>query len=170
MARKELEPQDLTAVCDTREQLPLALPHFKTVRATLETGDYSIVGLERVITCERKSLDDMLMCVGAERERFDREMQRILAYPHRLLVIECTWRDIEAGMWRSKVTPASVRGSLLGWMAAGIPIMFARDHATAGGIVAHWLFLAARRRWREACSLCDTLKIATKESECLPAS
>jgi ERCC4-type nuclease len=170
MARKELEPEDLTAIIDTREQLPLALPHFQVVRGTLETGDYSIAGLEKVLTVERKGLDDLLGCIGQHRKRFDDEMQRILAYPHRMLVIECTWRDIEAGMWRSRVTPAAVRGSLMGWLAMGIPIFFARDHVTAAGIVAHFMFLAARRRWREAVSMCDTLKIATKETDIGPGN
>jgi DNA excision repair protein ERCC-4 len=33
-------------VCDTREQSPLTFTHFQCVRGTLQTGDYSIVGLE----------------------------------------------------------------------------------------------------------------------------
>jgi hypothetical protein len=35
-------------------------------------------------------------------------------------------------------------------MAAGVPFLFVGNHETAGKAVAKLLFLAARRRWREA--------------------
>jgi len=165
MARAELRVEDLTAICDTREQTPLDLAPMLMRRAGLYTGDYSVAGLESVISVERKSLPDLLACVGVERERFDKEMQRILAYPHKMLVVEATWADIRAGQWRSQVTPAAVSGSLLGWMARGIPIFFAADHAGAGAIVRHFLFLSARRRWYEATALVPHLKIAG-ETKC----
>ena len=159
MARKELLPQDVTAICDTREQRPLDLAPMKTLRTGLDTGDYSIAGLEDVVTVERKSLPDLLQCVGQERERFDREMHRILAFPHKMLVIEATWGAIRAGEWRQKVHANAVAGSLLGWMSKGIPVFFATDHDMAGGIVRHFLFLSARRRWLEASAMLPHLKI-----------
>jgi ERCC4-type nuclease len=109
--------------------------------------------LEHVVSIERKSLTDLLACVGQDRERFDREVQRLLAYPVRCLVVESTWCEVEAGEWRSKVTPQAVVGSLLGWMAAGLPIILAGDHHRAGRFVSRLLFMAARRRWREARAL-----------------
>jgi hypothetical protein len=65
-------------------------------------------------------------------------------------VVEATWPEIEAGGWRSKVTPAAAMGSLLGWIAAGLPVIMAGDHERAGRCVSRLLFIAARRRWREA--------------------
>lgn len=159
MARRELVPSDVTAICDTREQLPLDLSPMKTIRDGLDTGDYSIAGLENVITVERKSLPDLLQCVGQERERFDREMHRILAFPHKMLIVEATWADIRAGGWRQKVHPNAVAGSLLGWMSRGIPTFFAPDRASAAGIVRHFLFLSARRRWLEASAMFPHLRI-----------
>lgn len=145
----DLRPEHVTAIIDTREQCPLDLAPLRTRRGTLATGDYSISGLENVVAVERKSLSDLLGCIGQERERFDREVQRLLAYPVRALVVESTWSDIEAGGWRSKVTPAAALGSLLGWMAMGLPVVMAGDHDRAGRYVGRLLFLAARRRWRE---------------------
>ncbi len=116
----ELDPSSIVAIIDTREQLPLDLDPLGTEVGTLETGDYSIKGLEHVVRIERKSLEDLLGCVGRDRERFDREVQRLNAYPVRVLVVESTWQDIESGLWqRSKVTPEAVIGSLLGWQASG---------------------------------------------------
>ena len=60
---------------------------------------------------------------------------------------------IEAGNWKSKVTPAAAVGSLLGWIAPGVPVIMAGDHDRAGRYVSRLLFTAARRRWREARAL-----------------
>ncbi len=83
----------------------------------------------------------------------EREVQRLLSYPIRALVIESTWQEFEAGDWRSKIKPASVIGSLLGWSALGLPIVMAGTHQQAGRYVSRLLFIAARRRWREARAL-----------------
>ncbi len=160
MARKELAPEDLIAICDTREQTPFDLAPLQCERATLRTGDYSIKGLEHVVTVERKSLQDLIGCIGYGRERFDREMQRILSYPSRLIVIEASLAQIQLKQYRGETHPNSVIGSLLGWMARGIPVLLANDHTEAGKMVARFLFITARRRWEEAQSLCQTLKIA----------
>jgi hypothetical protein len=74
----------------------------------------------------------------------------MLSYPVRALVIESTWTEIEVGGWKSKITPASAIGSLLGWVAMGIPVIMAGDHERAGKYVGRILFTAARRRYREA--------------------
>lgn len=146
-----LLPEHLTAVCDTREQTPLDLSPLRVERDGLQTGDYSIRGLEDIVSVERKSLPDLLACVGRERERFERELHRLAAYPVRLLVIESTWATIEAGNFdRSQVTSSAAMGSLLGWMAQGIPVVMTGNHEQAGRMVSRFLFLAARRRYREA--------------------
>jgi DNA excision repair protein ERCC-4 len=144
-----LRPEDVVAIVDSREQLPFDLAPLRTVQGSLPTGDYSVVGLESVIAIERKSLSDLLGCVGSERERFDREVQRLLAYPSRLLLIETSWGDLEAGEWRSQVTPAAAVGSVLGWIAMGLPVILAGDRERAQRYAARFLFTVARRRWRE---------------------
>lgn len=145
-----LKENQITAICDTREQTPLDLAPLKTVRGTLTTGDYSIVGLEHVVAVERKSLQDMIGCIGYGRDRFEREMHRILAYSARLMVIEGHMSQIQLKQYRGETHPNSVIGSLLGWMARGIPIMFAGDHAEAGKMVARFLYIVAKRRFSEA--------------------
>lgn len=161
--RKELRIEDLTAIQDSREQTPLDLAPLKIQRGTLSTGDYSILGLEHCIAIERKSLPDLIMCVGVERDRFDRECQRLLAYETRAIIVEGTWGQLEAGGWRSQVTPAAALGSVLGWIAMSLPILFVGDHAAAGRYVSRLLFIAARRRWRELQAMCDGLKIAPQD-------
>jgi ERCC4-type nuclease len=149
----ELQPEAITVIVDSREQCPLDLSPLRTETGTLATGDYSIKGLEQIVAIERKSLADLVACVGVERERFDREVQRLLAYPVRALVVSATWHDLEAGQWRSNVTASAATGSLLGWIAAGLPVVMAGNHERAGRFVSRMLYIAARRRWREARAL-----------------
>ncbi len=146
---------------DTREQLPLDLAPIKMERGTLPTADYSILGLEHMIAVERKSLADLLGCIGQERERFERELQRLLAYEARALVVEASWADIERGDWRQKVDPRAAMGSLIGWLAMGIPIVMAGNREAAQKFVGRFLFIAARRRWRELLVFEDGLRIAS---------
>ena len=117
-----------------------------------------------MVAIERKSLPDLLACVGVERERFDREVQRLLAYPVRAIVVESTWGQIEAGEWRSKVTPPAAIGSILGWIASGLPVVMAGDHERAGQFVSRILCIAARRRWREASALIGSVTEASNPS------
>lgn len=147
--RKTLEPEDVVAIVDTREQTPLDLSPLKTARRGLDTGDYSVVGLQDQIAIERKSLPDLLLCVGKERERFDRECRRMLAYQTRAIVVEATWEQIKLGEWRSKVRQEAVFGSLMGWLAMGLPIIMAGNHVEAGRFVSRILFIAARRKWQQ---------------------
>lgn len=161
MSRKELRPEDIIAICDTREQKPLDLAPLKVERATLPTADYSVKGLEHFVCVERKTLQDFIGCIGYGRERFDREMQRILSHPARMMIIEGSMSQIALKQYRGETAPNSVIGSILGWMASGIPILFAGSHEESGRMTARFLFIAARRRWEEAQALCSTLKIAT---------
>ncbi len=153
----ELRPDQVVAVVDTREQLPLALHPLRVEVGTLATGDYSVLGLEHIVAVERKGLSDLLACIGTERERFDREVQRLLGYPVRAIIAEATWQEVEAGEWRSKVTSSAAIGSLLGWVAMGIPIIMAENHERAGRYVSRLLFTAARRRYRELRALAATI-------------
>lgn len=145
----ELRPDQITALVDTREQTPLDLSPLRMESATLVTGDYSVKGLEHVIRVERKSESDLLGCVGRERERFDREVERLLAFPVRVLVVESSWRALEMGQWRGQIRPAQVIGSLLGWQAMGLSVFLCDDHKRAGVMVSRMLFILARRRWKE---------------------
>lgn len=169
MNRKRLPaklPDDaIIALVDTREQRPLFLPGLNCERATLATGDYSVQGLEHHIAIERKSLPDLLACCGRERKRFDREIQRLLGYPVRGLVIEASWEDIEAAQWRSKLNSRQVGASLISWMVKGLPVTMAGNHDRAGGIVASMLRRAAIHRYRELRAFSEataTLKTETK--------
>jgi ERCC4-type nuclease len=149
----ELRPEDVVAIVDTREQLPWDLAPLQMEPGSLPTADYSVRGLESHVAIERKSEADYLASCGVERDRFERCTHRLLAYPTRAIVVETTWERLEAGNWRSKITPAAVIGSTLSWITAGIPVVLAGDRERAARYVARILYMAARERWREARAL-----------------
>jgi ERCC4-type nuclease len=146
--------KNITAVIDTREQTPLTLEYkdghlLKSETGTLYTGDYSIKGLENRVAIERKSLDDLMGCIGTHRERFEKEIVRLRGYETRAIIVESTWKKIENGKYRSRVKPTQAIGSIMGWIAAGIPVTMAGDHKKAGMFVARMLYITARRRFNE---------------------
>jgi ERCC4-type nuclease len=87
----------------------------------LATGDYSIDGLEDKIACERKSLDDCYGSVTWQRDRFEREIERLNELPgFAAVVIEATWPEIMTPAeyrpgWENRTEPRSVEGTIIAW-------------------------------------------------------
>jgi hypothetical protein len=65
-------------ITDSREQTPLIFEHLQTERGTLQSGDYSIQGLEHDFSIERKSISDLCQSVTRGRERFERRIRSSL--------------------------------------------------------------------------------------------
>ena len=160
----DLQPADVTCIVDSREQLPLQL-EMRTIVGTLATGDYSFVGGEHMVCVERKSLQDLVMCVGRERDRFERELQRMRAYETRVIVIESSRAAVELKQYRGDVHPNAVLGSVYGWIARGITVEWAGDRVQAAKAVSRILFSAARDRWRQLQGLRDGLRLAPPKEE-----
>ncbi len=108
-------------IVDTREQTPWfqhQVPgfEFSTERRGLPTGDYVLQGLEHVCIIERKSLPDLVGCVGHGRERFERELCRLKSETENAwLFIEGTVSEVELGQYRGQIAPSAVLGTVLAW-------------------------------------------------------
>jgi hypothetical protein len=143
-------------VIDSREQAPFTFEHARysgTVAevGTLDTGDYSLGGLTDRVAVERKSLSDLVACLGRERERFERELQRAVALDAFAVAIEASWSELAGGRYRSQLNPHSACQSVLAFTARyRIPFLFCGSRA--GAEYACWGFLrqyleSARKRW-----------------------
>lgn len=110
----ELAPERVRVFYDPREQQPWDLSPLRMVRKKLETGDYAVSGAEHLCRLERKSLTDFIGCCSSERGRFTRELERLLAYPTRIVVVEASLAEILAGQWRKQISVNSVIGSIAG--------------------------------------------------------
>jgi DNA excision repair protein ERCC-4 len=145
----KLPVESLVITVDNREQHPWNLDPLKMEPGTLQTGDYQLRDFPpNFAAVERKSLDDAAGCIGIERDRFSREIERLLGFQHRLLVIESSWDEIEAGNYRSRVSPNSFTASLLGWQARGLPVLLTGDRERAQRFTAKWFYLVARTQYR----------------------
>jgi DNA excision repair protein ERCC-4 len=122
---------------DSREQTPLEFSAEVDVETvTLETGDYSLVGFTDSVRVERKSKSDLVACVGPERERFLEQMTRLANYRVRALVVEASWEELAAGVYRSNMNPRSVTGTLLALVVdSGIPVLLVGSAKEAGEAV-----------------------------------
>ncbi|HAL92386.1 MAG TPA: hypothetical protein DCM68_05110 [Verrucomicrobia bacterium] len=153
----------LPVVCDSREQLPFGfagLPATVTV-GTLEAGDYSIRGFERRVAVERKSLQDLVGCLGAERDRFERELVRLRGYDAAAVVVEEPMAALRAGHYRGRLDPEAAWQSILAFsMRYRVPFIFCRDRAEAEQVTYHTLRHFARDRWRELQALHGGSRIA----------
>jgi len=85
-----------TAIVDTREKEPWSLASASidaTLVEKLDTGDYSIQGLESILCIERKrSVSEVAM--NLSEVRFKNELNRMLTYKYRFLVLEFNIQDI----------------------------------------------------------------------------
>lgn len=147
--REKLKPEDITVIIDTREQHPLSLAPMRMERGGLVTGDYTAKGYERKISIERKSLADLTQSLGRERERFDKELHRILAYPHRMLMIEGSLQEVMEHRYISRISPSAVISSLLGYASHGIPFLFCGNREQMSDFVKRFIFISVQRIWRE---------------------
>jgi hypothetical protein len=91
----------LPIIMDTHEQAPLAFHGLSTERATLSTGDYScmcdVVNLRGVVAIERKSISDLLGCVGQQRPCLERELSRLAQIRFPALGIGASFRESRSG-------------------------------------------------------------------------
>jgi DNA excision repair protein ERCC-4 len=153
----DVQMQDLIAIVDSREQNPWLLDPMQTEVGTLSVGDYSLKNLESVIALERKSLADFVACCGSERDRFQRELDRLRGWPVSAVVIEASWADLQLGGWRSRLTPKQVQSSFCAWVAQGHRLVLGKSHDESGKIASAILFYAARYRLREVKPFLDAL-------------
>jgi ERCC4-type nuclease len=92
-----------TIIKDTREKQGYTFEASRTkyhvckgmVVRKLDTGDYSVEGLEDKVCVERKaSVVELANNVGVSRRRFDAEIERMKEFPHRFLVLEFSLTDL----------------------------------------------------------------------------
>lgn len=161
---KDIRPEDITIIVDTREKTP---PPFdlliKTIPGKLQTGDYSILNLEHLVRVERKSLGDLVMSCGRERERFDRCIERLRGFQLAMLVIEARESSVELKQYRGEMHPNAILGAVHSWRAKGINIDWAGDAPTAAIHISRTLFAFARERYRELGAFHKNLKLVGEE-------
>ena len=95
--------QPFTIIKDTREQEgytfePSSSRYHKCngmVERKLDTGDYSLEGLEDKVCIERKaSVVELANNIGHDMVRFTNEIERMKSFPHRFMIFEFSLSDV----------------------------------------------------------------------------
>ncbi|MDR1922240.1 MAG: hypothetical protein LBS31_10945 [Candidatus Adiutrix sp.] len=104
-------------VIDSREQNPFTFAEredVETIVGTLQTGDYSLQGLEDRIALERKSLNDLTSClIGANRERFERELCRGRGLEFFAVVVEASFGELASKQYWGGLNPHAAAQSVI---------------------------------------------------------
>lgn len=91
-------------------------------RSHLETGDYTIEGMQDRVAVERKSVPDLLQTLADGRDRFRREHERMAKMEAACVMIEGTWPEIILETHEHGVTPKVALRTWLSWsIDFGIP-------------------------------------------------
>lgn len=150
-----------TVIIDTREQSPYSFQSFKadashfkrplfipTERATLQTGDYSIQSHESEITIERKSLQDLYGTIGAGRDRFERELNRMAQFKVAHVVVEADWLTaLKDPPFRTKLSPKTIFRSINAWEQEFPTIHW--QFMSIRAIAEHKTFRILERFWKQ---------------------
>lgn len=131
-------------VVDNREKRPFTFEGFsdiEIVEGRLVTGDYSIFGAESCVAVERKSMNDLALSLGCNRERFKRELERSRALQSFAVVVEGSYDDVVQGRYASQLSPKSGISSLMAFASRlGISFLFAGSRANAEHATATFLW------------------------------
>jgi ERCC4-type nuclease len=84
---------DYTIIIDTREQQPWEFSHHTTAIKKLDTGDYSIEGLETLLCIERKKSVSEIANNITEK-RFKDVIERMSQYKYSFMLFEFDLEDI----------------------------------------------------------------------------
>ena len=121
-------PEGFVLVIDTREQDQLfkrPLKGLTVVRDTLDAGDYSVRGFERMVAVERKSIGDFLGSIGNGRERFKKELEKLAGYERKWIAVEATHDECLQFNEHSQMHPNAVRQTIASIeIRYGIPFYF----------------------------------------------
>ena len=161
--------ESFEVLADTREQnTARARDRYERIgvpvsRAKLNFGDYTynatlpdgtrLHDTEKPVTpycaIERKmSLDELAMCLGKDRDRFQREFDRARDAKARLvlLVENANWENLINGKYRSRLNPNAYLGSLTAWSARyDFQIVFCKEE-TSGRLIREFLYRDLKER------------------------
>lgn len=82
-----------TIIVDTREQIPWEFGHHNTAKRKLDTGDYSIEGLENILAIERKKSVGEL-ATNLSESRFKDVLNRLSKIKHPYMVFEFSLDEV----------------------------------------------------------------------------
>lgn len=140
---RHTNPLAPVVIFDTREQTPLVFEHLPSERGTLQSGDYSIAGLEHDFAVERKSIPDLCQSLTRGRERFERELHRLRGFSFARVLIVGSPHEVQATAHNSKAVFSSISAFEARY---GIPFIWEASPDLAARLVERWVWFFWRER------------------------
>ena len=151
----QLRAPKATVVVDTREQNPFSFSRFRgwfagVKHKALQVGDYSVAGLEDVVTVERKDLPDLIHSFTTDRRVFVNRLRKMSDYPHRLLVVTAALSEVKSPYGGVSIDPNRITQSLIAALTGlGVPFVCAETHELGAEITASYLYQVHLYHWLE---------------------
>jgi ERCC4-type nuclease len=152
----QLHAPKATLIVDTREQNPFSFGRFRgwfagVKHKALAVGDYSIAGLEDVVTVERKDLPDLIHSFTTDRAVFVKRLRRMSEYPHRLLVVTAALSEVKSPYGGTSINPNRITQSLIAALAGlGVPFVCSETHELGAEVTASYLYQVHLYHWLES--------------------
>lgn len=133
--------EDFTIIVDTREQQPWTFEEYVVANKKLETGDYSIEGLQDFFTIERKkSINEVANNIV--EPRFKDVLARLSQLKYSFLLLEFGMTEVLSypigsnlpkRMWdKVRITPAFIMKNILDWqLKYNINVLFCNNASNA---------------------------------------
>ncbi len=144
-----------TVVIDSSEHMGYTFGRFTnwfsgTVRKRLPVGDYTLLGMEKEITIERKTLPDLVNSIIQERSNFIERCERLSSFKKKCFVIEGTMSSLKTPYTESQAHPNAVLGSIIAAQERwDVPVYFLDNFVLAEEFVASMLSKYHAYRWLE---------------------
>jgi ERCC4-type nuclease len=143
------DDDDFTIIVDTREQQPWSFDHYAVANRKLDTGDYSIEGLEEIFCIERKKSVSEIANNIVE-SRFKDVIARLAQYKYSFLLLEFDIEDVlqypigstlPRRLWNKvRIKPAFIMKNVLDWqLKHDIKVIFCGNSSNAEQ-VAEYIF------------------------------
>jgi DNA excision repair protein ERCC-4 len=148
-----IDQPPIVIVQDTREQAGWG-PLFQTPHTigTLSCGDYSVLGLEELISVERKSFPDLLGSLTSGRERFESELKKARHYHRFFVLVEAPLSALLVDNFGklSRAHPRSIWGTTCVWSTRYCPFVFGGTRADSARLCEGLLLGYAREFFKKA--------------------
>jgi hypothetical protein len=144
-----------TVVIDSAEHMGYTFKRFTnwfsgSVRKRLKVGDYTILGMEKEIIIERKTVPDLVKSIIHERKGFIEKCEKLSGFRKKCFVIEGSLSLVKTPYEETQAHPNAVLGSLLAAQERwDIPVYFLDSFVLAEEFVASMLSKYHAYRWLE---------------------
>jgi len=133
-----------TIIVDSREQQPWNFKEHSVAVQKLDTGDYSIKGMENILCIERKKSVSEI-AINITEKRFTNVIERMSKYPYAFMLLEFNladvWSypvgsDIPKRLWdKIRISPNFIMKHLLEFeIIHNISVIFCGNHSDAAQI------------------------------------